>query len=182
MMMRLFPWMALAGLGLLAACDPISEDQCRAGDWAGLGLEDGQAGRPASRLDDYAGICSALGIEPNREVYMSARAQGLKTFCTPQNAYAVGREGRSIGAVCPAAQMSVLQAANNSGRRYHDIAAEIDELEARIDDQQERLVALRGVDTEEAAAERSRLRSSIREKERDIFRLELRLQRYAFWP
>lgn len=172
----------VAGLGMLAACDPISEEQCQIGDWAGLGLKDGQAGRPLSRLNDYAEICSAIGITPDTRAYSNARNVGLQSFCTPQNAYSVGRAGNSIGNVCPPLAMPQLTAANTHGLTYHEYQDQIDSAERRIDDYQDRLRELSKLGTENAKAEMSHVRSDIRDKERDIRRLERRQDRYAYWP
>lgn len=159
-----------AALALLVACDPISEEECRIGDWAGLGLQDGQAGRPMSRLSDYGEICGALGIAPERDVYLEARAEGLKTFCTPQNAYSVGLDGRGIGQVCPPSAMSNLVALNRRGQRVHDAEESIENARDAIDEAESRIFALSGQDTDAARAEIQRLRARVRDKERDIFK------------
>jgi len=123
----------LAPLLLIGACDPISEDQCRAGDWAGIGLSDGTNGRPASLLNEYTEICSALGVAPERSIYLQARQQGLQSYCAPQSAYDIGRRGGSINAVCTAEQMSAMAPAFNHGESYYEIAQIIDELSKEID-------------------------------------------------
>lgn len=174
--MRLYVSLAVGALAILAACDPISEEQCQAGDWEGLGLQDGLNGREASRFNDYVEICGELGIAPNQEAYLASRAVGLQSFCTPRNAYSLGREGERIGSVCPAENLSVLQSANTQGRRAYRIERSIFQDLKAIDDAEEAIDRLRGTDTDEARAAIREIRARIRELKQDIRGDELRLR------
>ena len=175
---------ALAGIGLVAltACDPISEEQCQAQNWTGLGLADGAAGRPMSRFDDYGEICGAIGITPDRQSYTLARAEGLKSFCTVQNAFDVGEDGRRLGGVCPVNDMlPALQEANARGRKVHEAREVIDDAEMKIDDAEGKILTLVQVETDEARAEVHRLRSRIRDLKREIFWAERDIRRYDIY-
>ena len=175
--------LALSGVALavLVACDPISEEQCRAGNWTGLGLRDGADGRPASRFDDYVEICGELGIAADRASYMAARAEGLKTFCVPERAYEEGLDGNRIGAVCSSDIMPRLFDLNARGRKVHDAEEEIERAEESIDNAEDRIYSLLNVDTDEARAEIAELRSRIRERRREIFWAERDIRRYSVY-
>ena len=175
--------LALTGLALavLAACDPISEEQCRAGNWTGLGLRDGSDGRPASRFDDYVEICSQLGITADRTAYMAARSEGLKTFCVPERAYQEGLDGRRIGAVCSPDIMPRLFDLNSRGRKVHDAEETIERAGDSIDDAESRIFSLLSVDSDEARSEIAELRARIRERRRDIFWAKRDIRRYSVY-
>ena len=167
----------------LASCAPISEDQCRGGDWGSIGMADGQKGRLISILDKYAETCAEFGIAPNRETYLQARAEGLKFYCTPQNAYQVGRNGGRLNNVCtPDVQQSIRPAYNN-GHRYHEITERMDDLDDRVDDLQNELSSLRSQDqTPERDTQISDIRSRISDIRHDIFVLDLQRDRYDSYP
>ncbi len=56
----------------LSGCSTLSEQQCRLGDWYGLGYQDGQAGRTQARLANYHQDCAEYGITP----YLKRRQEG----------------------------------------------------------------------------------------------------------
>lgn len=177
--MKLPLFAAGAALLALAACDPISEDECRAGNWSALGLADGQAGRPESRFDDYVEICRGIGVEPDRRTYSLARQTGLQSYCTPDVAFDRGLQGRGIGTVCPADFMPALQEANRRGQKVHDARDDIKAFDEAIEDAEDRIFELASVDTDEARAEIRRLRSKIRDLEWDIFQAERVIRRFS---
>ncbi len=177
-----FGFLLLAPLFLLGACEPISEDQCRSGDWAGLGLRDGKAGRLASTIDEYGQICGALGITPARESYLAARTEGLKTYCTPQTAYNLGRNGRNMTPVCPSEAVTSMLPAFRHGETYHEIAQIIDELKEEISDLQRALGGLSDMADPVQAAEFSRIKRRINRIDDRVFDLERDQRRYRRWP
>lgn len=92
----------LAGLALSAigcASTPMTAQQCDAIDWGAKGYSAGVAGStsgaPAAPAD-----CAALGIAPNYAAFDAGYAEGIKTYCAPENGYAVGAAGRAYGGQC----------------------------------------------------------------------------------
>ena len=88
-------------LSLLTSCATLSEKECRTADWQEIGLRDGQNGMPRTRAADHAAACSKVGITMNDSLYFSARADGLRQYCTPQNGLNVGLAGQRYQGVCP---------------------------------------------------------------------------------
>lgn len=174
---------------LIGACDPISEDQCRTGDWAGIGLADGTKGRPASILNEYTDICGALGVAPERAIYLAARQQGLQSYCTPQSAYDIGRRGGRINPVCNAAQSSAMAPAFNHGQSYYELSEIIRELDDEIEklkrvlaDLPESTDATDGATDAAQAADIRRIKRRISKLDDRVFDLERDQRRYARWP
>lgn len=119
--MRIILTMAAAGtVALLASsCATLSEDQCLAGNWQGIGYSDGAQGYGAGRLNDHAEACAEYGITPNADLYYAGREQGLYTYCTPGNGFSVGRSGSSYSGVCPGAIEADFLTGYSDGRLVH---------------------------------------------------------------
>lgn len=110
---------AATGMALLSGCATMNEDQCRVGDWGGRGWQDGAQGRQVSRLDDHAKACAKYGVAPNMNAYLSAREDGLRTYCTWENGFRQGREGNSYGGVCTPAEETDFVPAYQDGRQIY---------------------------------------------------------------
>ncbi|MEN0088805.1 MAG: DUF2799 domain-containing protein [Pseudomonadota bacterium] len=93
---------AVCWLGILAACQTISKEECAVANWSDLGQRDGQAGYPASRIERHAKACAKAGIAVDSQSYLAARSVGIRSYCTPANGLSVGRSGASYRNSCPA--------------------------------------------------------------------------------
>lgn len=133
----IFGSLAATAVGLIMACAPINEDQCRAGNWSALGVRDGQNGASTSQFAKYQEECAQFGVAPNQTEWLQGREEGLKTYCTPHSAYETGKRGRKLNNVCP--NMDALLVPNKTGLRYDDIDDRIDELDDRADEIEKRI-------------------------------------------
>lgn len=177
---RTSPFVAVAAVAWLAGCASLSESQCVAGDWAGIGFRDGAAGRPETQIVRHAEACAGVGVQPDAVAWRAGREQGLRRYCTPDNAYEVGRRGEALRDVCPWAERVELERANERGLRYWQVGQEISELERDRSQLNREIDRLLGGDLDEAG--RARLRSArdeIRRVERSIQRLESERRVYA---
>ncbi len=170
--------LALAGLTALAACASLSEDQCRAGDWRGIGFSDGAQGRSPDHIARHQKACAKVGVTPDLQAWLSGRQEGLLRYCTPANAYRVGRGGQSVAPYCSAAQLASMRPAYEHGRAYHQIGQDISDERSALSDV-DRII--RGLPSE-AASERARLYAERWRIERRVYMLENRQRRYARWP
>lgn len=81
----------------------MNREECQAVNPARLGLSDGEQGYGLWRLDKHVDSCARFGIPFDRDAYVTARAQGLVKYCTPDNGERVGSRGETYEHVCPAA-------------------------------------------------------------------------------
>lgn len=109
----------VTGVALLSGCATMNEDQCLVGDWGGRGWQDGAEGRQQSRLEEHAKACAKYGVAPNRNAYLSAREDGLRTYCTWENGFRQGRQGNSYGGVCTLAEEASFVPAYQDGRQIY---------------------------------------------------------------
>ena len=166
----------------LAACEPISEDACRAGDWRGIGIADGAAGRAPDRINAYAETCAKIGITPDARAWRAGRTEGLKRYCTPQNAYKIGRNGNRLAPYCPAGEREALSRANVTGLQYHELSTQIGQLSAQVNDLNSQIRNISDFASDEELRDRRQLR---RERARIEDRLRaLRCERiqYSDYP
>lgn len=100
----------LTSLGLVAvlsACATMSVEEraavCAGTDWQQFGVNDGTLGVPSTDRSDKFAECSELGRPADLVAYNSGRVEGLASYCTVENGYRVGYEGRDYEQVCPGA-------------------------------------------------------------------------------
>ena len=172
----LFPLGALAAFALLA-CAPINENQCKAGNWEGIGLRDGANGRSETHVTNYVEECGKFGTAVDLNAWRKGRTEGLKSYCTLTNAENVGRNGRALRPVC--ANSSTLFAANRHGQVYHELTNKLEDLE----DERDELRAVlnrdfRGELTEAQAQLGRRYLRRLRGVEDDISDLKYELRRF----
>ncbi|MBE9609370.1 DUF2799 domain-containing protein [Chitinilyticum piscinae] len=123
---------SLSLLALLSGCASLSESECRTGDWYGIGLRDGQAGRD-SQIAQHAEACAELGIKPRLDLYNRGRTEGLRSYCTPENGYRVGLAGSASGNICPAENQAAFLAAYQRGYERYRLQRDLDDLDRRIE-------------------------------------------------
>lgn len=180
--MKRFLLLSVSAIGI-ASCAPISEDECRGGDWGSIGLADGKKGRYASILDKYAETCAEFGVAPNRDVYLIARTAGLKFYCTPENAYKIGRQGDRLNNVCEPEIQQSIRPAYNKGHKYHEITERMEKIDDRIDELHDQLSAIRSQEaTPDLDTQALVIKSRISDLRHDLFVLDIQRDRYDTYP
>lgn len=116
----IFSLCAIAAAGVaLSGCATLSEAECVAGDWYGIGRSDGAQGRSYNRLGEHIEACQSHGITPDHALYEEGRQQGLLSFCTPQSGFRRGRLGGGYAGVCPAHLEADFLAGYSDGQMVH---------------------------------------------------------------
>ncbi len=172
----------LPAAAALSACASLSEEECLAANWRVIGFEDGVAGRGLDYIAQHREACAEVGVVPDLERWRIGREQGLLEYCTPDNAYRIGRRGGRINAVCPGRLEAAMRRPFDIGRQYYDIGREIDGLERDVRDAERRLAELAAPKNDAEAREARRLRREVRRLEDRIDDLERERRRYARWP
>ncbi len=139
----------VAACGLLTgSCASLSEEQCLAGNWEGIGFNDGANGAGTGRFGDHMKACEKHGVVPDQATWMTGRARGLTIYCQPGRGFQVGRQGYSYGGVCPASLEGGFLSGYNDGRvvwdaqqRLNRANNEINEAQQRSDDLDSRMRA-----------------------------------------
>lgn len=163
---------------LMAGCATLSEEDCIAGDWRGIGQNDGARGRAADFIGNHTKACADLGVIPDVAAWQAGRTEGLKQYCTPANAYLVGRQGQRLSPVCPIADQAALSVPNDRGLRYYEIGRDIDRLERQLYEAGARLAVVPADEIEKISAIQSEM-ALIRF---EIMSLRTRRIAYSRWP
>ena len=168
---------AATGVALLAGCTTMTKEQCLAGAWGEKGYQDGLSGYRPSRLDDHAQACAKYGAAPNPSAYLSAREDGLRTYCTWESGFRQGRQGNSYGGVCSPAEERDFLPAYEDGRRIYVVEQAVSSAQSalnsaisRIESREDKLEAKQRELRQEGLtdAERDRIRDRIREVRGEI--------------
>lgn len=123
---------------LLAGCETLNEDQCRAGDWQGIGYTDGANGHQPGRFGDHVKACSKYQIMPDQQSYLRGRDNGLSVFCKPERGFTEGRLGREYGGVCPIQLERGFLAGYDDGKVVWDAQQRVERAESDISTAQTR--------------------------------------------
>lgn len=114
----------LTSLLLLSGCASLTPQQCQLGHWQAIGYNDGVAGRSADRISDHQKACAKTGISPDYRAWEQGRQEGLRHYCTPSNAYQLGKRGSSLNHVCPS-DIEALQRSNQAGLQQYRLSSQI---------------------------------------------------------
>lgn len=126
-MFRYLFLMSLLPFGL--ACSTLSKEECAQGDWYNIGLRDGQNGHTPNRIAEHSKACAEYGARPDSGVYNKGHAEGLKTYCTPENGYQVGMRGQTYHQVCPANLSGAFQKKYRIGYRIYELKRDINQID-----------------------------------------------------
>ncbi|NSX55084.1 DUF2799 domain-containing protein [Parasulfitobacter algicola] len=154
----------------LMSCASLTNKQCERGDWYGIGVSDGQAGRSISYLDNHREACADVGITPDRAVWLKGREAGLRQYCTPENAYHIGKAGDQINNVCQPQERLKMSRPYLVGQQYYDFTQQINRLKSEKNSLEED-IRLIEVDYDPETD-----KSKLRRKWREISRIERRIE------
>ena len=165
---------AFVGLGALASCETMSAEECVAADWRSVGYQDAASGG-SDRFGQRSESCAENGIVADGAAYQSGFAEGMYTFCQPQNGFDFARRGGSFSGYCPAELEGDFRYAYADGQRVHEITSQLDSARSAIntaeserrqidEDLRDRERALAAATTDE---ERQRWRNAIAQLHRE---------------
>ena len=89
----------LSSLAGCATTHTLKASDCATADWQAVGYADGKRGASSQIILRHAKVCQGVG-KPDRQAWETGRQKGLGEFCTPTNAYNLGRMGYTLTSVC----------------------------------------------------------------------------------
>lgn len=129
----------VATLVLLAGCASMSEDQCRRADWLERGQRDGRNGESPYRIDDHRKACGKVGIVPDQARWMAGWREGVRSYCTPQVAWALGARNGTYEGACRDLDEAMFLRWQRSGQDLYRTKQQRDAHRAEIDKLEEQL-------------------------------------------
>lgn len=135
-------YLLLSGILSLTACSTMTQKECLVADWQDVGYADGAAGQTMTLFNERASDCIKYGIAANRDSYLQARKEGLKTYCTREKGYEQGANGRTYHGVCEGQAAKHFLSGYQKGKHIYNqkskvssIERDIRSVERKIDDQ-----------------------------------------------
>ena len=110
----------------------MSEAECRMADWRAIGFEDGSCGAAASSFGTHRKACADHGVSASFDRYLAGHAQGLETFCRPQNGARLGGEGYRYTGVCPEHLEGPFLAAHAESFGLYELHAALDAISREL--------------------------------------------------
>ena len=86
---------------LLSNCANMNESDCLNADWQLIGFEDGSFGKHESHVSQHRKECAEHGVTPDLMDYRNGHFDGSKRFCTANNGFSRGRQGKDYSRSCP---------------------------------------------------------------------------------
>lgn len=87
---------------LLSSCTNMNQSDCLNADWQLIGFEDGNFGKNESSISRHRKECAKHGVTPDLTAYREGHFNGSKRFCTANNGFYLGHQGKSYNRSCPA--------------------------------------------------------------------------------
>jgi len=156
--------LALAALVGLVGCASMTVEECKVARWGEVGLRDGLAGAPLSRLNSLVKDCAEAKVVVDTPAYLQGRDQGLISYCRVDQAGQLGLQGGTYAGVCPPPIDGEFRRRFSLGREVYDARAQVRSLDSRRLDLESRL---RAATTDDA---RKRLRDDLADLDRSTRR------------
>jgi hypothetical protein len=79
----------------------MNESDCLTADWHLIGFEDGSFGKNETQISQHREECAEHGVTPDLAAYRKGHFEGSKNFCTKNNGFSHGRQGKNYIRNCP---------------------------------------------------------------------------------
>jgi hypothetical protein len=165
---------------LFAGCAVISEDECHAGLWYERGIQDGARGRGQPLVYQIAQKCQEYGVRMDSEAWLRGHEEGVEQFCTPENGFMQGRNGRGYEGVCTGPTADLFIAEYQRGLAVYEMEKQYRELQSRREQVQAELYSVRQALAEEKDEDTiRRLKLSRRALRSELQWLDMELYRFG---
>lgn len=118
-------------LTALAGCTSMSPEECKTANWYQVGYQDGLNGHNPNLINNYAEDCGEVGISADNAAWQQGFNNGALIYCSPDNGYSVGVEGREYYGVCSS---NLFLENYQLGRQEYERKQRIEELDKQISD------------------------------------------------
>jgi hypothetical protein len=157
---------------LLSSCANMNESDCLTADWKLIGFEDGSFGKNESTISQHRKECAEYGVTPDLNVYRQGHFDGSKRFCTANNGFSQGRQGKDYSRSCPQQFEAEFLIGFADGQTLHALKKELNQKTSELEDAYKNLDRL-----EHTIAEKSELMiaDGLKREQRIIIRDEITL-------
>ncbi|MGH1487278.1 MAG: DUF2799 domain-containing protein [Cellvibrionaceae bacterium] len=86
---------------VIYGCATMNANECTTANWQAIGYEDGNRGYGASRFGQHRKACAKHGVSADFSVYKQGYDQGVRSYCTPERGYSLGKRNSALPNICP---------------------------------------------------------------------------------
>lgn len=104
---------------LITGCSSMSLEKCQNANWQVYGEKDAMAGSE-DNYSDWANKCQEFSVVPDKASYESGYKMGLIKFCSFQNGYIFGNQGKPLPQTCPIETQEAFTKGYIEGKRSYD--------------------------------------------------------------
>lgn len=93
--------LVFSALLVLPGCATLDKDDCLSANWHDIGHKDGSKGYKSERYLKHNEACQEHNVRVNTADYRNGWNEGIEEFCTEDNGWRVGLEGKTYHKSCP---------------------------------------------------------------------------------
>ncbi|GAB2888485.1 DUF2799 domain-containing protein [Microbulbifer echini] len=165
-----------------SGCAVISEEECRTGLWYERGVRDGARGRSQALVYDIAQECQGHEVYVDSEAWLRGHEEGVEQFCTAENGYKQGRQGRKYEGVCNGPSADIFMQHYQRGLAEYRVAQQYHNLLWRRDNLERELYSLHhALRHSDSDSQRRALHFQHSRLEWELRLLDLELHRYGLF-
>lgn len=117
----------------LVGCTTMSKEQCQSMDWHEAGRIDGEKGEHREYYRQHQNSCKNSGGSVATDLYFAGWEEGHKKYCTAENGYKAGVEGRASANICSAEEYPQYTEQFKIGYGVYSLVHERNQIEEQID-------------------------------------------------
>lgn len=129
----------------LLGCATMSKEQCQTMDWHEAGKIDGEKGQYRDYYKQHQSSCEESGGKVATDLYFAGWEEGHKKYCTAENGYKAGVDGRYSADICSAEEYPEYREQFKVGRGVNQLLEERNKIEEQIDKSHEDQSALMNI-------------------------------------
>jgi hypothetical protein len=127
-------FLGIATIGLLLSnCANMNESDCLTADWQLIGFEDGSFGKNESHISQHRKECAEHSVTPDLTAYRKGHFAGSKRFCTANNGFSRGQEGKNYSRSCPEQFEADFLAGYTDGQTLHGLKKLLNKRSAELE-------------------------------------------------
>ncbi len=122
-----------SALIILNACATLDEGECLSANWHEIGYQDGSKGFKPERYQKHNEACQEHNVRVNTADYHDGWGEGITQYCTEDNGWRVGLEGKTYHKSCPIHLERIFFNAYQLGRGISEKEQYLDDINDKLE-------------------------------------------------
>ncbi len=105
---------------------------CQELDWYEIGRRDGSKGLDFAGHKEVKTVCAQSDHSTQEALYNNGFDSGIAQFCSPENAFEIGRSGQKLNNICPPMLKAAFAKRYEEGRRVEELTKMNHEIDRKL--------------------------------------------------